>query len=227
MPSIEAPKPTRVPSDAVALTVLQVARAAPSASPPAVPASVRLSQLPRRSSAVQSPYPGPDGLTEATQQPGRRSIPEVAENGKNENGKKVEREVERLTQPDWLKDVESGEGDRRASVLSEISNAMVGLMKSFYGKGPTKAKTFLNDNYVFCVMEGGLTRNEETLIERGHEDLVRTYRLCFQDAMTEPMVEAVQRITDRSVIGYHSQIVFHPEHVFEIFVLDRPLGDSG
>ena len=144
-----------------------------------------------------------------------------------ENGKKVEREVERLTQPDWLKDVESGEGDRRTSVLSEISNAMVGLMKSFYGKGPTKAKTFVNDNYVFCVMEGGLTRNEETLIERGHEDLVRTYRLCFQDAMTEPMVEAVQRITDRSVIGYHSQIVFHPEHVFEIFVLDRPLGDSG
>ena len=94
-------------------------------------------------------------------------------------------------------------------------------------RGPTKAKTFLNDNYVFCVMEGGLTRNEETLIERGHEDLVRTYRLCFQDAMTEPMVEAVQRITDRSVIGYHSQIVFHPERAFEIFVLGRPLGDPG
>jgi uncharacterized protein YbcI len=87
---------------------------------------------------------------------------------------------------------------------------MVGLKKSFYGKGPTKAKTFLNDNYVFCVMEGGLTRNEETLIERGHEDLVRTYRLCFQEAMTEPTVEAVQRITGCSVIGYHSQIVFTP-----------------
>jgi uncharacterized protein YbcI len=144
-----------------------------------------------------------------------------------ENGKKVEREAERLTQPDWLKDVESGEGDRRSSVRAELSNAMVGLMKSFYGKGPTKAKTFLNDNYIFCVMEGGLTRNEETLIERGHEDLVRTYRLCFQDAMTEPTVEAVQRITGRSVIGYHSQIVFHPERAFEIFVLDRPLGDPG
>jgi hypothetical protein len=80
---------------------------------------------------------------------------------------KVERKGERLTEPDWLKDVESGEGDRPLSVRSEVSNAMVGLMKHFYGKGPTKAKTFLNDNYVFCVMEGGLTRNEETLIERG------------------------------------------------------------
>ena len=143
-----------------------------------------------------------------------------------ENGKKVEREVERLTQPDWLKDVESGEGDRQTSVRAELSNAMVGLKKHFYGKGPTKAKTFLNDNYIFCVMEGGLTRNEETMVERGHEDLVRTFRLRFQEAMADPTVEAVQRITGRSVIGYHSQIVFHPERVFEIFVLDRPIGHS-
>jgi uncharacterized protein YbcI len=144
-----------------------------------------------------------------------------------EEKKKVEREVERLTEPDWLKDVESGEGDRPLSVRSEVSNAMVGLMKHFYGKGPTKAKTFLNDNYVFCVMEGGLTRNEETLLERGHEDLVRTYRLRFQEAMEGPTVEAIQRVTGRRVIGSHSQIVFNPERAFEIFVLDRPVEESG
>jgi uncharacterized protein YbcI len=139
---------------------------------------------------------------------------------------KVEGEVQRLTQPDWLASVESGDSGRRHSIRSEISNAMVGLKKDFYGKGPTKAKTFLNDNYVFCVMEGGLTRNEQTLIDRGHEDLVRTYRLRFQEAMEGPTVEAVQRITNRSVIGYHSQIVFNPERAFEIFVLDRPVEDG-
>jgi uncharacterized protein YbcI len=141
--------------------------------------------------------------------------------------KTVHEDAERLTQPDWLKDVDSGQGERPHSVRAEISNAMVGLMKDFYGKGPTKAKTFLNDNYVFCVMEGGLTRNEETLIQRGHEDLVRNYRLRFQEAMEEPTVEAIQRITGRSVIGYHSQIVFNPERIFEIFVLDRPIDTSG
>jgi uncharacterized protein YbcI len=144
-----------------------------------------------------------------------------------EEHEKVERDVERLTQPDWLIDVESGETDRSRSVRAEISNAMVGLKKDFYGKGPTKAKTFLNDNYIFCVMEGGLTRNEMTLIERGHEDLVRHYRLRFQEAMEDPTVEAVQRITGRTVIGYHSQIVFNPERAFEIFVLDRPIGEPG
>ena len=144
-----------------------------------------------------------------------------------EDQEKVEGDVQRLTQPDWLEGVESPDSGRRHSVRSEISNAMVGLKKEFYGKGPTKAKTFLNDNYVFCVMEGGLTRNEQTLIDCGHEDLVRTYRLRFQEAMEAPTVEAVQRITDRSVIGYHSQIVFHPERAFEIFVLDRPIEDTG
>ena len=140
---------------------------------------------------------------------------------------KVHEDAERLTQPDWLKDVDSDQSDRPHSVRAEVSNAMVGLKKHFYGKGPNKAKTFLNDNYVFCVMEGGLTRNEETLIERGHKDLVRTYRLRFQEAMEGPTVEAIQRITGRNVIGYHSQIVFDPERAFEIFVLDRPVEESG
>ena len=142
-----------------------------------------------------------------------------------EKKENVEREVQHLTQPDWLEGVENSHGTRRQSMRSQISNAMVGLKKEFYGKGPTKAKTYLNDNYVFCVMEGGLTRNEQTLIDRGHEGLVRTYRLRFQEAMETTTVEAVQQITDRSVIGYHSQIVFNPERAFEIFVLDRPVED--
>jgi uncharacterized protein YbcI len=141
-----------------------------------------------------------------------------------EGGDSVEQEVERLTQPDWLEDVIGP--DRGQSIRADISNAMVGLKKHFYGKGPTKAKTFLNDNYVFCVMEGGLTRNEETLLARGHEDLVRTYRLRFQEAMEHPTTEAVRRITGRNVIGYHSQIVFNPERAFEIFVLDGPVEGS-
>lgn len=125
----------------------------------------------------------------------------------------------RLTDPDWTTDVET---ERRPGLLSEISNAMVGLKKEFYGKGPTKAKTYINDNYVFCVLQGGITRNEETLIAAGQEMLVREYRLRFQEAMADATTEAIERLTGRKVMGYHSQIVFNPEHAFEIFVLDAP-----
>jgi uncharacterized protein YbcI len=125
----------------------------------------------------------------------------------------------RLTDPDWTEGVGT---ERQPGLLADISNAMVGLKKGFYGKGPTKAKTYINDNYVFCVMQGGLTRNEETLLAAGEEDLVRQYRLKFQEAMAAPTTEAIERLTGRKVTGYHSQIVFNPEHAFEIFVLDAP-----
>ena len=123
-----------------------------------------------------------------------------------------------LAEPDWSAGVELEDGQ---SVRAAISNAMVGLKKRFYGKGPTKARTFLNDNYVFCVLEGGLTRNEETLLEAGEAQLVRAYRLRFQEVMAKPTTEAVEQITGRRVLSYHSQIVFDPERAFEIFVLDQ------
>lgn len=124
-----------------------------------------------------------------------------------------------LTDRDWTQDVEVGNQGMRA----ELSNAMVGLKKNFYGKGPTKAKTYINDNYILCVLEGGLTRNEETLLAAGEARLVRQYRLRFQEVMAEATTEAVERITGRKVLTYHSQIVFDPEYGFEIFVLDQPL----
>ena len=97
---------------------------------------------------------------------------------------------------------------------------MVGLKKGYYGKGPVKAKTFLNDEYVFVVMEGGLTRNEETLLAAGEVDLVRSYRLRFQEVMTATTVGAVEEIVGRKVVTYHSQILFEPTRAIEIFVLD-------
>jgi uncharacterized protein YbcI len=128
--------------------------------------------------------------------------------------------ADRLTERDWLRGVDSS-GQHR-SILAELSNAMVGLKKDFYGKGPTKAKTYINDIYVFCVLEGGLTRNEQVLLQSGQESLVREYRLRFQEAMAEATMEAVARITGRQVLTYHSQIVFDPDRAFEIFVLDEP-----
>lgn len=111
-------------------------------------------------------------------------------------------------------------GELRAAVAS----TMVGLMKQFYGKGPTKAKTFVNDEYLFVVMDGGLTRNEETLLAAGEELLVRQVRLRFQEAVYDKVTSAVEELVGRKVLAYHSQIVFDPPRTFEVFVLDGPLG---
>jgi uncharacterized protein YbcI len=109
----------------------------------------------------------------------------------------------------------------RGQMRKDVSNAMVGMKKQLYGKGPVKAKTFINDNIVFCVLEGGLTKNEETLLAAGEEHLVRQYRLRFQEVVAKTAHEAIERITGCTVLTYHSQIVFDPNRMFEIFVLDR------
>jgi uncharacterized protein YbcI len=107
-------------------------------------------------------------------------------------------------------------GSERAA----LANAMVGLKKKYYGRGPVAAKAWQLDDYVFVVLEGGLTRSEETLLEAGKADLVRTYRLTFQDVMGPTTMSAVEEITGRRVLTYHSQIVFDPVRSFEIFVLE-------
>jgi uncharacterized protein YbcI len=113
-------------------------------------------------------------------------------------------------------------GSPPESVRLAVSNGLVRIKKELYGKGPTKAKTYFNDNYIFAVLEGGLTRNEETLLAAGQHRLVRDFRLRFQEAVAAQIREVVEEATGRKVLGYHSQIVFEPERAFEIFVLDGP-----
>src|SRR3954453_8279724 len=106
------------------------------------------------------------------------------------------------------------------SVRAALANAMVGMKKQYYGRGPTAAKAWILDDYVFVAMEGGLTRNEETLLADGKEDVVRSYRLSFQETMGPTTMAAVTEITGRAVLTYHSQIAFNPTRTFEIFLLE-------
>jgi uncharacterized protein YbcI len=114
-------------------------------------------------------------------------------------------------------------GGRRAA----ISNALVGLKKEFYGKGPTAAKTYFNDDWVFVVLEGGLTRSEETLLEAGEEMLVRQVRLRFQEAMTKTICGTIEEIVGRNVLTYHSQVMFDPARTVEMFLLEPLPGGHG
>jgi uncharacterized protein YbcI len=105
------------------------------------------------------------------------------------------------------------------AVAAEISNSIVHLLSRHYGRGPTKAKTYLFDDYVFCVLQNILTTSEQTLVDAGHEDVVRKTRLAFEETLRDEFKAAVQKATGRPVVAYHSQVVFDPDMGFEIFVL--------
>ena len=76
------------------------------------------------------------------------------------------------------------------------------------------------DDFVFVVLEDVLTTAEMTLRNGGAGDLVRRVRMRFEDLMTATFVGEVERLTGRTVVAYHSQVVLEPPSCFEIFVLD-------
>lgn len=106
------------------------------------------------------------------------------------------------------------------SLRAALANAMVGMQKEYYGRGPSAAKAWVLDDYVFVAMEGGLTRNEQTLLADGKRDEIRAFRLSFQESVRDKVLAAVSELTGRRALDYHSQIVFDPVRVFEIFVLE-------
>jgi hypothetical protein len=69
-------------------------------------------------------------------------------------------------------------GDR-----SEISTTLVQLVKEHADRGPTKCRTYIDDDLVIVMMRGGFSRLENTLFEDGKFLDVRSTRHAFHDTI--------------------------------------------
>jgi uncharacterized protein YbcI len=116
-------------------------------------------------------------------------------------------------------------GAARGELLASISTGLVRLHSRYYGKGPTKAKTYLVNDTVVCILQGGFTTVERTLIDDGNVDAVYEIRRHFQQAMKEQFTAVVEAAMERKVVAYMSQIHQDPDLAVEIFVLE-PSGES-
>jgi uncharacterized protein YbcI len=72
------------------------------------------------------------------------------------------------------------------------------------------------------VLEDPFTTAERTLIEADRQDLVRQLRLEFQELNDPILAAAVEALTGCKVLACHSQVVFDPDMVFQVFVLEAP-----
>src|SRR3954454_256014 len=109
--------------------------------------------------------------------------------------------------------------DDRGQVLLDLSNAVVRIHKQFYGKGPTKARSHLSHDLLTVVLEGGYTRSEQTLHDRGFDEQVVQSRLAMQSAVENELRAAVEEILGRSVRSFMSANDPSNEMQAEIFVL--------
>jgi uncharacterized protein YbcI len=107
-----------------------------------------------------------------------------------------------------------------AEVLADVTRDLVRLHSEYYGKGPTKARSYLIDDTLISILEGGFTTVETTLIDEGKSDAVHEVRRSFQLAMEERFRTVVEKATRRRVIAYMSQIHTDPDLAVELFMLE-------
>ncbi len=120
-------------------------------------------------------------------------------------------------------DSPAAEHDGR-SALMEVSNAMGGLYKEQFGRGPTKARTYwCGHDVLTVVLEDTLVPAERSLVEMGEHQRLRDLRLFFQYASIAEFIEPVERVTGRKVRAFVSGLdskvdglsvesfVLHPE----------------
>ena len=106
-------------------------------------------------------------------------------------------------------------GEIRATISREI----VRLQAEYYGKGPTKAKTYIVDDLVVVVLEESFTRAEKTLAARGEREAIQHIRRRFQQQMADNFISIVEQATGRKVKVFLSETNIDQDVSVETFLL--------
>jgi uncharacterized protein YbcI len=112
-------------------------------------------------------------------------------------------------------------------LLSEITNRIVSAMRENYGRGPIKAKTYVLDNLIVCVLSDGFTAIERTMMEGGEPERVLEMRRDFQRMMKERYSNMIQELTGQQVLAFLSQAHVEPDLTIEMFLLAGPVPGFG
>ena len=113
----------------------------------------------------------------------------------------------------------TGPSQPHGDVVTAISDGLVGLLKEFYGRGPSRTKTYYDDDLVVCLLRGGFSRVEQTLLDGGRGSSVIQQRMDFQDLMRERFERVIEDATGRRVIGFMSGNQQGPDIMCEVFIL--------
>src|SRR3954462_10273148 len=120
----------------------------------------------------------------------------------------------------------SPDGEPAGNAPSDmISTSAVRLLREYTGRGPTKAKTLINDDVVTVLLADTLTKGARKLVDNGRGDRVLQLRHDYQLTMRDDLIAIVERQVERKVIAFMSQNHIGPDLAVEVFVLEPELVD--
>lgn len=97
------------------------------------------------------------------------------------------------------------------------------------GRGPTKARTFVNDDVVTVVLQDTLSTGERNLMRDGERDVVRAIRSAYKRIMRPELIAGIEAILQRKVVASLSDNHIEADFAVEVFILAPSLtdGESG
>lgn len=110
------------------------------------------------------------------------------------------------------------DADRRHT-LAAVSNALVRLHARQYGKGPSRARTYIYDDFALALLYDPFTPVELTFAANAEEERVIDNRLRFYRLMEGEFRAAVAGLTGREVIAFMPQVSLEPPIVSVLFLL--------
>jgi len=110
---------------------------------------------------------------------------------------------------------------------ASISNAVVGLLRDYTGRGPTRARTYLTGDLITVVLEDTLTKGERSLVADGKSELVLSTRYAYQQTMRSDLVAIIEQLSERKVRAFLSANHLEPDMAIESFLLEPLTTENG
>jgi uncharacterized protein YbcI len=107
------------------------------------------------------------------------------------------------------------------SPLLEVSNAMVGLYKEAFGRGPNKARAqFAGHDTLLVTLESSLTVAERNLVAMGEDQRLREARLFLSYALEDQFRAIVEQALGRKTLAFVSGIDTARDVTIKLFTLE-------
>ncbi|HEV2785595.1 MAG TPA: DUF2294 domain-containing protein, partial [Solirubrobacteraceae bacterium] len=105
-------------------------------------------------------------------------------------------------------------------LTASISNMVVRTLSEYTGRGPTKARSYVNGDLVVVLLQDTLTKGERSLARGGEHHRVLDTRKAYQRTMRDELESGILALTGRRVIAFMSDNHIDPDMGVEVFVLE-------
>lgn len=109
---------------------------------------------------------------------------------------------------------------RGRTINAEISTRIVGITRQYTGRGPTRARTYIEEDFVTCLLEDTLSKSELKVAEQSGDKAVIDHRRSIQNAMRRELEAMIEEVTGREVVAFLSDNHISPDYAIEVFVLE-------